>query len=134
MKRVTGLGGVFFKSRDPEGTLKWYRTHLGINYDENWGGFAFQWRHREESQEIGYTVWSAFPDDSKYFDPSQQPFMVNFRVDNLVQLISALKAEGVEVCGEVEEHENGKFARILDSDGRKVELWEPLPTAEDPYL
>jgi len=133
MKRVTGLGGVFFKSPDPKNTVEWYRTHLGIDSDE-WGGFAFQWRDRERSEEVGYTVWSAFPDDTKHFDPSPHPFMLNFRVDNLVELVATLKAEGVEVCGEVEEHDNGKFAWVLDSDGRKVELWEPVPSAEDPYL
>ncbi len=133
MKRVTGLGGLFFRSRDPRATLAWYRQHLGIDSAE-WGGAAFVWAEKESPDEIGYTIWSAFPEDTDYFAPSEQPFMVNFRVDDLVGLIAVLKAEGVEVLGDIQEHENGKFAWILDSEGRKVELWEPVPSKDDPYL
>lgn len=133
MKRVTGLGGMFFKSRDPKKTLDWYRSHLGID-SEDWGGFAFQWLERDQPEEVGYTVWSAFPEDTKHFAPGQQSFMVNFRVDDLDGLIAALKTEGVEVVGGIEQHENGKFAWILDPEGRKVELWEPVPSRDDPYI
>lgn len=133
MKRVTGLGGMFFKSHDPKGVLDWYRTHLGID-SADWGGFAFRWLDEKRPEETGYTVWGAFPQDTKYFAPSQQPFMVNFRVADLDGLITALKKEGVEVVGEVEVHENGKFAWILDPEGRKIELWQPVPSREDPYL
>jgi predicted enzyme related to lactoylglutathione lyase len=133
VRRVTGLGGVFFKSNDPVRVLAWYRTHLGITSGD-WGGFAFQWREKDQPNETGYTVWSAFPDSTSYFSPSPQPFMLNFRVADLGRLIAALKEEGVEVVGEIEQHPNGKFAWILDPEGRKIELWEPVPSTEDPYL
>ena len=133
MKRVTGIGGVFFRSRDPKASLEWYRKHLGIDSAE-WGGYAFQWRQKEQAEEIGYTVWSAFPNDTKHFAPSQETFMVNYRVDDLDALVAELTSEGVEVVGDVEQHENGKFAWILDPEGRKVELWEPVPSKDDPYL
>lgn len=133
MKRVTGLGGMFFKSADPKTTIDWYRTHLGIDSAE-WGGFAFQWLDREQPSETGYTVWSAFPKDTDHFGPESNQFMFNFRVADMDALITALREEGVEVLGEVQEHPNGKFAWIADPEGRKVELWEPVPSAQDPYL
>lgn len=133
MKRVTGLGGVFFRSRDQKASLEWYRKHLGIDSTE-WGGFAFQWREKEQPEEVGYTVWSVFPEDTKHFAPSESPFMLNFRVDDMDGLIAALKKEGVEVVGDIEQHENGKFAWILDPEGRKIELWEPVSSKDDPYL
>ena len=133
MRRVTGIGGVFFKSSDPERTVEWYRDHLGIESGE-FGGFAFQWREKERPDETGYTVWSAFPSSTDYFSPSEQPFMINFRVEDLTGLIAALKEEGVRIVGGIEQHPNGKFAWILDPEGRKVELWEPVPSADDPYL
>lgn len=133
MKRVTGLGGMFFRSRDPKTTLAWYREHLGIESDA-WGGFAFQWLDKQNPEETGYTVWSAFPDDTTYFGPGQQPFMMNFRVADLEGLMAALRNEGVEVVGEIQQHENGKFGWILDPEGRKIELWEPVPSRDDPYL
>ena len=133
MKRVTGLGGVFFRSGDAKGTLAWYRRHLGID-TADWGGYAFRWLEREQPDETGYTVWSAFPEDTKYFAPSEHAFMVNFRVADLEGLIAALRSEGVEMVGEIAHEENGKFAWILDPEGRKVELWEPVPSREDPYL
>ena len=107
MKRVTGIGGLFFKSGDPAKALDWYREHLGIEAAD-WGGFAFRWREHDEAEEVGYTVWSPFPDDTTYFAPSDGSFMFNFRVDDLVGLIDALESEGVEVVGDIEEHENGK--------------------------
>ena len=133
MKRVTGLGGVFFRSRDPKATLDWYRKCLGIDSDE-WGGFAFRWLEADDPEETGYTVWGAFPDDTDYFGPGRQPFMLNFRVDDLERLLSALQSEGVEIAGAIQQHENGKFAWILDPEGRRVELWEPVPSKDDPYL
>lgn len=133
MKRVTGIGGMFFKSADPERTLEWYRQHLGIPLQE-WGGSTFRWLDPDQPGEIGYTVWSAFPDTTRYFEPSSEPFMMNFRVDDLEAVIEALRSEGVEVIGEIEQHPNGRFAWVLDADGRKVELWEPVPSGDDPYL
>lgn len=131
--RVTGIGGVFFKSDDRAAILNWYRAHLGISSEE-WGGFAYQWRDLDQPDEIGYTVWSVYPATTSYFSPSEQPFMINFRVANLTGLIAALRDAGVEVVGELEEHPNGKFAWILDPEGRKIELWEPVASSQDPYL
>lgn len=133
MQRVTGLGGVFFKCQDKAKTLAWYREHLGIDSAE-WGGYMFGWREEADAEARGYTVWSPFPADTKYFDPSESELMVNYRVADLDGLLAALKAEGVEVVGESVTEENGKFGWILDPDGRKIELWEPVPSAEDPYL
>lgn len=132
MKRVTGIGGVFFKSRDPKAMLAWYRRHLGID-EQGWGA-AFRWREEADPEEIGYTVWSPFPEDTDYFAPGAAQCMVNFRVAELEGLLAALKEEGVEVVGGIREEENGKFAWILDPEGMKVELWEPVPSARDPYL
>ena len=131
--RVTGIGGVFFKSSDPARTLEWYRTHLGIDA-EDYGAFAFQWTEKDRPDQTGYTVWSVFPDSSEYLAPSEEPYMVNFRVADLDALITALTREGVRVVGGIEEHPNGKFAWILDPEGRKIELWEPVPSQDDPYL
>lgn len=133
MKRVTGIGGVFFKSHDPPGVVEWYRTHLGIE-PAGFPGFAFQWKEKDRASETGYTVWSAFEESTDYFSPSSHQFMVNFRVADLPGLLATLRSEGVEVVGEMQEHPNGKFAWVLDPEGRKVELWEPVPSADDPYL
>ncbi len=133
MERVTGLGGVFFRSKEPGKLLDWYRAHLGIDSAE-WGGFAFRWLERAQPEETGYTVWAAFPPDAKHFEPSEEAVMFNFRVADLEEVVGALRSEGVQVVGDVEQHPNGKFAWILDPEGRKVELWEPVPSKEDPYL
>jgi len=133
MARVTGIGGIFFKAQDQARSLEWYRDKLGIDSAE-WGGFGFTWREGADPNEVGYTVWSPFKADTDYFAPSSQPFMVNYRVDDLPALLEQLRASGVEVVGEMVEEENGKFAWVLDPDGIKVELWEPVPSAEDPYL
>ena len=132
MKRVTGLGGVFFKTPDPDGVKDWYRKHLGIE-SEPWG-FSFLWRELDAPEEKGCTVWSPFPSSTKYFEPSDQPYMINYRVDDLDALLAALAAEGVEIVGGPDTEENGKFAWILDPEGRKIELWEPVEPARDPYL
>ncbi len=133
MKKVTGLGGLFFRSGNPKELVEWYRAHLGIDAAP-WGGFAFQWREREQPEQVGYTVWSAFPQDTDYFGSGAHEFMMNFRVDDLDGLLTALRSEGVEVVGDVQTEPNGRFAWILDPEGRKIELWEPVPSAEDPYL
>ena len=133
MAKVLGIGGVFFKSDDPAALLTWYRTHLGIASGD-WGGFAFQWQEQGHPNETGYTIWSAFPDTTNYFSPGEQSFMVNFRVADLAALIAALREEGVEIVGEMEQYPNGMFAWILDPEGRKIELWEPVASSEDPYL
>ena len=131
-RRVTGIGGIFFKCADPVATRNWYGEHLGVPAGDY--GWPFLWRDVESPEERGYTVWNPFPDSTDYLDPSSEPFMVNYRVADLETLLATLREEGVEVVGGPDVYENGKFGWILDPDGRKIELWEPVPSAEDPYL
>lgn len=126
MKRVTGIGGIFFKSKDPESSKKWYEKHLGIKSDQ-YGG-AFIWRDYKEPENIGYTAWGPFPDSTKYFQPSKKSFMFNYRVENLEALMKVLEKEGVEIVGEIETYDYGKFGWIMDPEGNKIELWEPVDT------
>ena len=123
MARVTGIGGIFFKARDREALLDWYREHLGIKSDEY--GFAFDWRETGGPGKPGYTVWGPFKHDTKYFEPSTASFMINFRVDDLDALLAKLRASGVEVDDKVEDHEYGRFGWVMDPEGNKIELWEP---------
>ncbi|HEX4975927.1 MAG TPA: VOC family protein [Pseudomonadales bacterium] len=127
MKRVTGIGGIFFKAKDPKALGEWYRQHLGMNVEE-WGGVAFRWAE-DNSSGTGTTIWSPFKADTDYFAPSTAPFMVNFRVADLHALLAALRAEGCEVQDKVEESEFGKFGYVIDPEGNKLELWEP-PTGQ----
>lgn len=129
MKRVTGIGGIFFKAKDLDKLREWYRRHLGIE-SESWGGFAFQWRDDPRSAS-GATIWSPFADDTKYLEPSDKPFMINFRVEDLNRLVTELRAEGAEVDSKTEESEFGKFGWVLDPEGNRVELWEPPSPAND---
>jgi predicted enzyme related to lactoylglutathione lyase len=124
MKRVTGIGGVFFKSRDPKALGAWYRTHLGLNV-EAWGGVQFQWVTPENPTGTGTTIWNPFKDDTTYFGPGTASFMINFRVQDLHALLGALRAEGCEVDPKVEESEYGKFGWVVDPEGNRVELWQP---------
>lgn len=119
MKRVNGIGGVFFKCKDPEKMREWYKNHLGLNTDQY--GTVFQ----SEKGKNSFTTWSPFPDDTNYFEPSKQPFMINFTVENLSELIAVLKSEGVEIVGDIQAFDYGKFAHIMDPEGNKIELWEP---------
>ena len=121
MKRVTGIGGFFFKSENPEAIRNWYRDHLGIPVNPY--GWTFEWKDQEGND--GATQWSPFEANTKYFAPSEKQFMMNYRVDNLEALLEALKEEGVTVVGEMESHDYGKFGWILDPEGNKIELWEP---------
>ena len=123
--RVTGIGGFFFKTKDPDHIKNWYKDHLGLNTDQ-WG-CTFWWR--DEDGNKCSTQWSPFKEDTKYFAPSEKQFMMNFRVENLTELLAALKEEGVTIVGEVEEYEYGKFGWILDPEGNKIELWEPIDKA-----
>ena len=123
MKRVTGIGGVFFKAKDPKALGDWYRKHLGMNV-EDWGGVAFKWSEDSPSGS-GTTIWSPFKADTEYFSPSTAPFMINFRVADLHGLLAALRAEGCDVQDKVEESEYGKFGYVLDPEGNKLELWQP---------
>ena len=129
--RVTGLGGVFFRSDDPKKLMGWYRKHLGIKAGA-FGGWAFQWREKRRSERIGYTVFSPFEKDSPYFDPSEKSFMFNFRVADLHALIAQLRREGSHVIDDVQELPYGKFGWIIGPDGNKIELWEP-PDVDDPF-
>ena len=122
MKRVTGIGGIFFKAKDPDKLREWYRRHLGIE-SESWG-FAFRWSDDPQT-DGGTTAWSIFPDSTKYFAPSDKPFMINFRVADLQSLLAQLRTEGVEVDAKTDESEFGKFGWVVDPEGNRVELWEP---------
>jgi predicted enzyme related to lactoylglutathione lyase len=124
MKRVTGIGGIFFKSQNAEQLREWYRAHLGIEADGG-NGFAFEWRERDKPDEVGMTIWSVFAGHTKYFEPSKASFMINYRVDDLDAVLAALRAEGVEVDEKVEDSEFGKFGWIMDPDGNRIELWQP---------
>ena len=124
-KRVTGLGGFFFKTKEPNKVKDWYNKHLGLNTDQY--GSTFWWKDKEGND--CSTQWSPMKDDTTYFEPSTSNFMMNFRVENLVELIQVLKEEGVTVVGEIQEFEYGKFGWILDPDGNKIELWEPIDKA-----
>lgn len=130
-KRATGIGGVFFKAKEPATLGAWYRDHLGIGLEPAGKGpsamqyCVFQWREKDSSETIGATVFSIFPASSKYFDPSNAPFMINFRVANLERLLAQLKAEGVQVNDKIEDESNGRFSWIMDPEGNRIELWEP---------
>lgn len=124
-KRVTGIGGIFFKSENPAELKNWYKKHLGLNTDDY--GCTFWWKNKE-----GYdcsTQWSPFKEDTPYFSPSEKQFMQNFRVENLEGLLDNLKQEGVQLVGEMESYDYGKFAWIVDLEGNKIELWEPIDKA-----
>ncbi|RYU93148.1 VOC family protein [Emticicia agri] len=121
-KRVIGIGGIFFKSEDTDALRSWYNKHLGIE-SESWGG-VFEWRRKDNPDDVTYTAWSVFKKETKYLDPSKKDFMVNYQVENLLDLMAALKEEGVTIVGDMEESEFGKFAWILDPEGNKIELWE----------
>lgn len=124
MKRVTGIGGIFFKAKDPKALGEWYKTHLGVKL-EDWGGSVFNWKEGTEDGKDGMTVWGLFKAETEYFKPSEQSFMINYRVENLVALIDVLKSEGVEVADGPKDDDFGKFAWIMDPEGNKIELWEP---------
>ncbi|MBV6523101.1 MAG: hypothetical protein MNPFHGCM_03268 [Gemmatimonadaceae bacterium] len=124
MRRVTGIGGIFFKAKDPVALRAWYMKHFGIDV-ESWGGFAFRWIDAVGEPYAGMTVWSIMPESTMYFAPSASPFMVNYRVENLAALLAALRGEGCQVEEKTEESESGKFGWVIDPEGNKVELWEP---------
>jgi predicted enzyme related to lactoylglutathione lyase len=125
MKRVTGIGGIFFKAEDPVKIKEWYGRHLGLPIDDY--GASFRWIDPEDKNAStpALTSWSPFNKDSDYFHPSEKPFMFNYRVENLEGLLKILKEEGVEIVGEMQEFPYGKFGWIMDPEGNKIELWEP---------
>ncbi len=121
--RVTGIGGIFFKAKDPQELGRWYREHLGMAIEGNMALFA--WRGGKDGEVQGHTVWSIFPADTKYFGEDGAAFMVNYRVKDLDRVLAALRAEGVDVAPKVEDSEYGRFGWITDPEGNRIELWEP---------
>ena len=124
MKRVTGIGGIFFNSADPARLRAWYQKHLGIDV-QDWGGTAFTWTDSAGKPSGGTTIWTVGDAASNAFVPGTAPFMINYRVADLHALVAVLKAEGCNVLDKIDESEYGKFAWVIDADGNKVELWEP---------
>jgi len=123
MKRVTGIGGIFFKCKDPNKMRAWYKTHLGLPTNDY--GATFEWRQDADSTKKGSTTWSPFAETTKYFEPSTKDFMINYRVEHLEALVEELKKEGVTITDAIETSDYGKFVHIMDLEGNKVELWEP---------
>lgn len=123
MKRVTGIGGIFFKSKEPKTMREWYKTHLGLNTNQY--GTVFEWRQATDSSKKGFSQWSPFAEKTKYFEPSTKEFMINYRVENLEALVEELKKEGVTITDTIETVDYGKFVHIMDIEGNKIELWEP---------
>ncbi|MCA9740454.1 MAG: VOC family protein [Deferribacteres bacterium] len=125
MAKITGIGGVFFLSKGDNAALAaWYQKHLGLSL-ESWGGAVLRWPD-DKAEDEGMTVWNVAAKDSQWFSPSRSSFMINYRVDNLDELLAQLRANGVEIVQGPESHENGKFAWIMDPEENKVELWEPM--------
>lgn len=122
--KVTGIGGIFFFSEDPDQTKKWYATNLGLEVNE-WGS-SFEFRNAHRPDEINYLQWSPFKQGSDYFAPSKKAFMINYRVQQIEALVEKLKANGVTVLDEIASYDYGKFVHLMDGDGNKIELWEPV--------
>jgi catechol 2,3-dioxygenase-like lactoylglutathione lyase family enzyme len=127
MAKVTGIGGVFFKSRDPAALSAWYRDHLGFDI-QPWGGAVFEWKADHGGG--GCSVWNPFPEDTAYFEPSDRSYMLNLRVDDVDALVAAMRQAGQRVLDRAEDAENGKFRYVLDPEGNLLELWQP--TEPDP--
>src|SRR6478735_3345803 len=123
MKKVTGIGGIFFKCKDPKKMREWYKTHLGLNTNQY--GTVFEWWQGADSSKKGFSQWSPFSETTKYFEPSMKEFMINYRVENLEDLVVQLRKDGVTVTDKIESVEYGKFVHIMDIEGNKLELWEP---------
>lgn len=122
-KKVTGIGGIFFKCQNPEDLKSWYSAHLGLQTDSH--GTLFEFRKADKPEEKAYLQWAPFTADTDYFEPSKKEFMINYRVENIEDLVVELKANGVTVLDEIESYEYGKFVHILDPENNKIELWEP---------
>ncbi len=126
MKRVTGIGGIFFKAKDAKSLQAWYKLHLGIDV-QVWGGAAFPWTGADGKPVAGTTAWCINPEKSDPFAPGSASFMVNYRVEDLLALVKALKEEGCKVLEKIDDSEYGKFGWVIDPEGNKVELWQPPP-------
>lgn len=124
MKKVTGIGGIFFKCKNPDKIKEWYKNHLGLETDQY--GTSFQWYQGDDVTKKGYTQWSPFSENTKYFEPSARDFMINYRVENLELLVEELKKQDVQILDKIETYDYGKFVHILDIEGNKIELWEPV--------
>ena len=122
--KVTGIGGIFFKAKDSKATSAWYGKHLGLAIDDY--GSPFEFRNANNPDEINYLRWSPFDEKTDYFEPSQKEFMINYRVQNIEGLVEKLKSEGVTVVDDIVSYEYGKFVHIMDPEGNKIELWEPV--------
>lgn len=127
--KVTGIGGIFFKSKNPLNTKEWYSKNLGLVTDDY--GTMFKFRLANDPQMAGYLQWSPFAENTKYFDPSDKDFMINYRVDNIEDLVEQLKSEGVTIVDTLETYDYGKFIHIMDPENNKIELWEPVDEAFD---
>jgi len=124
MKRVTGIGGVFFNAKDPSALRAWYQRHLGIDV-QDWGGAAFRWADEAGNPTAGTTIWSVGSVDANNFAPSTSSFMINYRVADLHGVMQALRSEGCNVLEKTDDSEYGKFGWVIDPEGNKVELWQP---------
>ena len=123
MKKVTGIGGIFFKCKDPHALKEWYQKHLGLNTSKY--GAVFEWYQGADSTKKGFTTWSPFKETTKYFEPSTKDFMINYRVDDLIALEGELRKSGVTILDTISIYSYGKFVHVLDAEGNKIELWEP---------
>lgn len=126
LKRVTGIGGIFFKSKDPKKMREWYKEHLGFEVNEY--GSVFEWYQGADNSKKGFSQWSPFSEKTKYFQPSEKDFMINYRVHDLEKLVEQLKKENVTILDKIETYDYGKFVHIMDIEGNKIELWEPNDT------
>ena len=122
--KVTGIGGIFFFTDDPDKTKKWYSENLGL--ETNTYGSTFEFRNADRPEEINYLQWSPFKKGDTYFSPSKKEFMVNYRVQNLEALWTKLTSNGVTILDKIETFDYGKFVHIMDNEGNKIELWEPV--------
>jgi predicted enzyme related to lactoylglutathione lyase len=128
MKRVTGIGGIFFKAQNPKAMYEWYERHLGLERDPTGSCVVFPWREQASGEE-GMTIWSMMPATTEYFEPSRAPFMINYRVEDLDAVLAALRSEGVTIAKGIEDSEFGRFAWIMDPEGNRIELWQPPKNA-----
>lgn len=129
LKKATGIGGIFFKCKNPKKMREWYQAHLGLNTNQY--GAVFEWRQGADTTKKGFTQWSPFNEKTKYFEPSTKDFMINYRVENLEALIDQLRKDSVTIVDKIETVDYGKFVHIMDLEGNKVELWEPNDLAFD---
>jgi predicted enzyme related to lactoylglutathione lyase len=122
VRKATGIGGIFFKCKDPKKVREWYKVHLGLNTNQY--GAVFEWRQGADTTKKGFTQWSPFGEKTKYFEPSTKDFMINYRVENLEELVNQFRKDSVTIVDKIETVEYGKFVHIIDIEGNKVELWE----------